>query len=1110
MGTERERALGEGLSKSWQLAEIIASEFQVESDGDLRKVASVAAKYRGEAAVKRFVAEEIVSRSRRPLAAHRALARVRPPLVVTTNYDDLCERGLEEVVGERPARIRRQEDLVHLSKGKSRVVKLHGDAEDYISLVLTGPDYLDWEKNVEALFADVTAEFQRSSCVFVGYSLSDENLRRIIGLVRGRLGRYAPKHYALVHKIDEGTAAEFGDSVEFVEGDATEFLEGLAERWEREAPGPFDLRAEERRLSESLTERNLEEAARSCGRLQEDYLRRGATNIAATNRTRLAILADGIGQNAAAAEAYAEAGRLYLEAGAETWAEEASEKALECARAAGLPAQERRIEKLLRDTRLSGGDYDAVIDETEGALSDLEEGASPEVLYALYSARSRAKEAMGDERGASSEIRTALGAIEDEALYQRTWLRADLARVLAGMLDWGGAVAVLDDAETEIRRAPASVEDEEKGRAQALVDVVKANLHQARGEEEEAARLYRRCAETLEDVGDAPLLVSALQGAIYCARLLGRPVDPTERAREADYYNTSLEYRRLRDKLREGIVELVTDRLAGANANISQALTAAKAVHNPFRERIVRNWHAKVLEQAGESAWAMREYVLAGDAKGSAELASRLALSISAADRAFDELVDELLRFASEGSMLSRKAAFAALASLADVLPARVLPALADVLSELDGLPGSLLNDRNILQEAAKLAAAVMPVLNDAGALRVGRALVRAIRRTDLFWTGHERACIALGALATQHPGVVDELEIPVERLGELVESDVINDRHKALRALVLLAIAGHGDAGRKAGEILRAGDTIHHVRWRAAIGDADDAEIAAAVRAALPRCAARVRPIEDGIELAEGDLSPAFIQGWKLPEEVCLEATQVLTSAAAAPMVMPRHRQEAVLVIGQKAQEFADGAHERAIEALMNLLTQGVDMHPSLQALAGTSHPLSAFKIGTMGSAEEVRAQAAGSLLALSPWMGRRRRQRLMHEIETLRASQLDLFGRRVAEGLRHFRPRSTKERAWLSTRLLLLLNAPYPTVRGLTARSLGTLVEAGALPFDAELLDILLVLGSSGSVEDRVGAAHALARVVGNEEWDRPTAGELLERLRADASHSVRRSAS
>jgi SIR2-like domain len=232
-GTQQERAADEGLPLGSELAKAIASEFYVDAQGgDLRKTASVAARKTSTAAVKRFVAEEVSDRSRSPLRAHRALARVRPPLVVTTNYDDLYETALREL-DENPAKVVREEDLVHLPRQRPKVVKLHGEVESPNSLTLTGEDYLDWEANVEGLFVDVTAEFQRSSCVFVGYSLADENLRQVISFVRKRLSQYAPKHYALVHRVDEGTEAEFGDSVQFVEGDATGFLEDLAERWEQ-------------------------------------------------------------------------------------------------------------------------------------------------------------------------------------------------------------------------------------------------------------------------------------------------------------------------------------------------------------------------------------------------------------------------------------------------------------------------------------------------------------------------------------------------------------------------------------------------------------------------------------------------------------------------------------------------------------------------------------------------------------------------------------------------------------------------------------------------------------------------------------------------------------
>ena len=117
----------------------------------------------------------------------------------------------------------------------------------------------------------------------VRYNLADENLRRVIGLVRKQLGKHAPQHFALVHRVDEGTAAEFGGSVEFVEGDATAFLQEVSELWQREAPGAFDFNAEEHRFSEELVSGRFGEAVASCETLQRQYLSIGAAFTAANS-----------------------------------------------------------------------------------------------------------------------------------------------------------------------------------------------------------------------------------------------------------------------------------------------------------------------------------------------------------------------------------------------------------------------------------------------------------------------------------------------------------------------------------------------------------------------------------------------------------------------------------------------------------------------------------------------------------------------------------------------------------------------------------------------------------------------------------------------------------
>ncbi|MDN5697948.1 MAG: SIR2 family protein, partial [Rubrobacter sp.] len=643
-------------------------------------------------------------------------------MTVTTNYDELCEKALEAELGEPPARLLSEEGAVHLPRGRPRVVKLHGDFSYPDSLVLTGEDYLDWESKTEGLFNAVTAEFQHSSCVFVGYSLNDENLRRIISLVRRRLGDYAPKHYALVREVDDGTAAGFGDSVEFVEGDATKFLENLAARWLLEDPERVDLRVEERNLVEATERWDFTAAARSCERLQEEYERRGALNSAAAAWRYLAMEAEGAGEPIVALGAYTESGRLYRALGAEASAEEVFTEARRIARAEEMRAEEREVAELLQEMRLSGGDYEAALRETREVLDAAGSDAPSSLLYSLYAKRAAAKEALGDDDGAVVEIESALAAIHADALYLRTRLRADLARIRASLGEWEAAREALNRAETEIGGASGTLEGAESRRSKALVDLVRANVHYARGDNRDAIVLYEGCAEVLEELGEIGLFVSALRGAIACRRVIGDFATPQTRARAADAANAALEYRRIKDKESQGIAELAQEQFVVARAHLIQGLTETQSVHAPIRERSLRQWYAEVLRRAEAPVEALQQYVLAGDIKKTRELAAQLAVSPTIASTILQHLADGLAREASSGSVLRQAAAFSALGALADILPEAVLPDLTDLLSELGNSVSSMREHSYVVREAATMAASALPLLDRDQALRIAEA----------------------------------------------------------------------------------------------------------------------------------------------------------------------------------------------------------------------------------------------------------------------------------------------------------------------------------------------------------------------------------------------------
>ena len=132
----------------------------LKDDSTLRGVASLAAKNRDPNTVKRFVIDQIRPGCGVPLAAHRALARIAPDTVMTTNYDDLYESALreEEMQFEK---VVRSEQLVALPSNRPLVFKLHGDLDRPNEIVLTARDYREWHNGAGGLRTEVEAPFKR-------------------------------------------------------------------------------------------------------------------------------------------------------------------------------------------------------------------------------------------------------------------------------------------------------------------------------------------------------------------------------------------------------------------------------------------------------------------------------------------------------------------------------------------------------------------------------------------------------------------------------------------------------------------------------------------------------------------------------------------------------------------------------------------------------------------------------------------------------------------------------------------------------------------------------------------------------------------------------------
>jgi len=140
--------------------------------------------------------------------AHNALVEMRPPLIYTTNYDRIIERAFE-LKGVPCHTIASIDDMVSAPSDATHVVKFHGSFSDDASLVLTESSYFDRLEFESAIDIKLRADMLGKTLLFVGYSLSDINIRYMLyklhklRLQVRREGRRYPSAYLATFRSGE-------------------------------------------------------------------------------------------------------------------------------------------------------------------------------------------------------------------------------------------------------------------------------------------------------------------------------------------------------------------------------------------------------------------------------------------------------------------------------------------------------------------------------------------------------------------------------------------------------------------------------------------------------------------------------------------------------------------------------------------------------------------------------------------------------------------------------------------------------------------------------------------------------------------------------------------
>lgn len=110
---------------------------------------------------------------------HRLIVELDVPILYTTNYDTWLERAYD--LYKKPyVKVAKSIDLARIEPNVTQIVKLHGDCSDDTPMVLTESSFFERLDFEEPLDVKLRADLLGRSVLFIGYSLSDLNIRYML------------------------------------------------------------------------------------------------------------------------------------------------------------------------------------------------------------------------------------------------------------------------------------------------------------------------------------------------------------------------------------------------------------------------------------------------------------------------------------------------------------------------------------------------------------------------------------------------------------------------------------------------------------------------------------------------------------------------------------------------------------------------------------------------------------------------------------------------------------------------------------------------------------------------------------------------------------------
>lgn len=146
-----------------------------------------------------------------PSAVHHALFRLRPPVIVTTNYDTLLEdayaaeyRQAATVYTYRDAPVVQR----HLQKGRTParpvIFKVHGSVDEPAEIILSERDYRKLLYQNAGYRTVLSAIFITTSVVMLGFSFKDRELTLLLESLRDSLKHRSSPDYVFLPTTEVG------------------------------------------------------------------------------------------------------------------------------------------------------------------------------------------------------------------------------------------------------------------------------------------------------------------------------------------------------------------------------------------------------------------------------------------------------------------------------------------------------------------------------------------------------------------------------------------------------------------------------------------------------------------------------------------------------------------------------------------------------------------------------------------------------------------------------------------------------------------------------------------------------------------------------------------